>query len=114
MDSSHVKLSGRHGWDVFLRSSSTKTDVKKSGAPADWGHGKGRKSDEEQAWWGSSTEPRAEAAAKFDEGLALIRDGQKAEALAAWERAVELNPENRRYQSNLRLLRKATGRDDED
>ncbi len=47
-----------------------------------------------------------EANAKFDEGLRLIRIGRKAEALEVWERALELDPENRRYQSNIRRLRK--------
>jgi serine/threonine protein kinase len=59
--------------------------------------------------WQRLTDAEAEAATRFDEGLALIREGRKQEALEAWERAVQLAPDNRRYSGNLRLLRKATG-----
>jgi serine/threonine protein kinase len=57
--------------------------------------------------WRKATDEQDLAALAFDEGLALIRQGDRESALAAWERAVALAPDNRRYQGNLRLLRKA-------
>lgn len=62
--------------------------------------------------WKNLSEEESEAAAKFDEGLALIREGQRESALGVWERAVELDPDNRRYRGNLRLLKKAMEEED--
>jgi serine/threonine protein kinase len=49
--------------------------------------------------------PSIEAAWCFDQGLAFISDRKHAEALAEWQRAVELDPLNRLYQTNLNRLR---------
>ena len=41
----------------------------------------------------------------FDQGLMLRAEGRHGEALAAWEKALALAPENRLYQSHVRRLR---------
>ena len=41
----------------------------------------------------------------FDRGIKLRAEGRYGEALDAWEKALALAPENRLYQSHLRLLR---------
>jgi hypothetical protein len=48
---------------------------------------------------------QSEAVRAFDRGLGLLRDKLYAAALAEWERAVALDPDNRTYQVNLRRLR---------
>jgi serine/threonine protein kinase len=46
------------------------------------------------------------ATVHFENGLTSLREGRHAEALAAWTAAIELDPGNRLYQSNLRRLKK--------
>lgn len=105
-----------HMWDAFIRKRVSADDELSS--TSIWGSAPKRETStrpirDDDPWSGSRTDPHVEAAAKFDEGLVLIRDGYKAEALRAWEQAVELWPDNKKYQGNLRLLRKATGGDEE-
>jgi serine/threonine protein kinase len=49
--------------------------------------------------------PDPEAVRFFDQGLAFLADKQYQLALDAWERALELDPNNRMYQTNLKRLR---------
>ena len=41
----------------------------------------------------------------FDRGLSFLADKQYQLALSEWERALELDPNNRMYQTNLKRLR---------
>ncbi len=50
--------------------------------------------------------PEEQARIAFERGLDLLRAKDRQAALVALERAVELDPDNRLYVSNLRLLRK--------
>jgi serine/threonine protein kinase len=52
--------------------------------------------------WG----PTSEAAKRFERGLELLGQREYGAALLEWEGALELEPENRSYQSNLKRLRK--------
>jgi serine/threonine-protein kinase len=52
-----------------------------------------------------------EAARCFDRGLALVAEKEYAEGLRQWERALELDPENRTYRSNVRRLRERLSRE---
>jgi hypothetical protein len=56
-----------------------------------------------------SSDSRRPAQLQFDEGLALVREGKPDKALVAWQKAAELEPDNRLYQSNLRILRRRLG-----
>jgi serine/threonine-protein kinase len=49
--------------------------------------------------------PMPEAVRCFDRGLSLLQDKLFAAALEEWERAAQLDPENRMYQVNLKRLR---------
>ena len=49
-----------------------------------------------------------EAARCFDRGLAFLNDKQYGLAQDEWERALELDPDNRTYQTNLKRLRART------
>lgn len=52
-------------------------------------------------------EPEEDAAARaFDEGFNACKRGDLQDALLAWNRACELDPDNRTYRSNLKILRK--------
>jgi serine/threonine protein kinase len=51
------------------------------------------------------TPRQIEAARCFDRGLAFLNDKQYGLALDEWERALELDPNNRTYQTNLKRLR---------
>ncbi len=51
------------------------------------------------------TPRQLEAARCFDRGLAFLTDKQYGLALDEWERAIELDPYNRTYQTNLKRLR---------
>ena len=42
----------------------------------------------------------------FEKGLVAFREGRHAEALDEWSAAVELDPENKVYRSNLQRLKK--------
>src|SRR5262249_4340059 len=44
------------------------------------------------------------ASSVFDRGLDLLRQKQLRAALAEWRRALELDPDNRTYRTNLRRL----------
>ena len=56
--------------------------------------------------------PNEEAARCFDRGLLYVADKKYDLALEQWERARELDPDNRLYRSNLRRLRaQVAGRD---
>jgi hypothetical protein len=57
------------------------------------------------AWDDQATRRAGGAAIAFDAGLELVRDKDYAGALAEWERAIDCDPGNRLYQSNLRRLR---------
>jgi CheY-like chemotaxis protein len=48
--------------------------------------------------------PPERASASFDRGLELLRRKDLRGALAEWQRAVELEPDNRTYRANLRRL----------
>lgn len=48
---------------------------------------------------------RPEAERFFAQGLSLMRENREAEAIAKWERAIELDPGNRRYAFNLRRIK---------
>ncbi|MCK6544816.1 serine/threonine protein kinase [Myxococcota bacterium] len=52
-----------------------------------------------------------EAERCFERGLGRVRDGLFEAALAEWERAQELCPDNRRYSANLRTLRERIARE---
>lgn len=52
---------------------------------------------------------RAEAEARFERGMSLVKARDWAAAMEEWERAIELDPNNRLYQFNLRRLREITG-----
>jgi hypothetical protein len=54
---------------------------------------------------GSWSTPAQSAAECFERGLELVRSKDYVEALAEWERAHALDPENHTYQVNLRRLR---------
>jgi hypothetical protein len=45
------------------------------------------------------------AAARFDAGWHLLREGKAAETLAEWEAAMALDPDNRSYAVNVQKLR---------
>jgi Flp pilus assembly protein TadD len=47
-----------------------------------------------------------QALAKFDEGLACMKKRDYHGALEAWTAALKLDPENKLYQGNLKMLRK--------
>jgi serine/threonine protein kinase len=68
---------------------------------------------EPDGWKRVEQTPEQIAARHFDEGLALLRKGDRPAALAEWERAVELAPDNRVYQSNLKRLRQHLGKDED-
>jgi hypothetical protein len=57
-----------------------------------------------------ASDPAIEAAVEhFDRGLALRREGRFGEALAEWEQALALAPENRIYQASVERLRGQLG-----
>jgi serine/threonine protein kinase len=105
-----------HMWDAFMQNRDDRSEEEEEEeVPAEeerafpWGRGRdeGRRQTGDGPWNARKQEPTNEAANLFDRGLSLVRDGEREAALRAWERAVELDPDNRRYQSNLRLLKKA-------
>jgi len=57
----------------------------------------------------ASLEGARAAALHFENGLGLLRSGANEEALAEWELATSLDPENRVYQSNLKRLKRKLG-----
>jgi hypothetical protein len=54
-------------------------------------------------------EPPTRSVQLFEEGLACVREGDQEGALAAWEMAAELDPDNRVVEKNLAKLRKMMG-----
>ena len=54
-----------------------------------------------------SNEPPKQAAAHCDAGFTHLRNGEHQLALGEWEAALKLDPENRAYKANLKMLRKA-------
>jgi hypothetical protein len=52
-----------------------------------------------------------EAARCFDRGFALVSQKRFDEGLRHWERALELDPDNRTYQTNLKRLRERISRE---
>lgn len=57
----------------------------------------------------SSDSARAEAARCLDRGFAALREGQYALAATEWERAAELDPDNKTISTNLKRLREKRG-----
>jgi hypothetical protein len=51
-------------------------------------------------------DPVLRARRRFDEGLELVQAGRFKDALEPWLEAATLAPDNRLYQSNLRILRR--------
>ena len=102
-----------HMWDAFIRSRPSpgigESEGRQGSSTAETA---GEQVRAEPPWRPPQSAEHSEAAAKFDEGLALIRAGQREQALECWEQSVALDPDNRRYQGNLRLLRKTLANDD--
>jgi Flp pilus assembly protein TadD len=48
--------------------------------------------------------PRPEVTRLIDEGFSALRAGRRDEARRAWEEALELDPDNRQIEVNLRKL----------
>jgi serine/threonine protein kinase len=107
---SHVSQSSR-------TSSAWGSDDDKESAPAlkarssgaDWGIFVEKKSAVEEPPKEEISEEgrqRREAAELFDEGLVSMRKGDLDDAHRCWQQAIELAPENRTYQSNLKMLKK--------
>ncbi len=100
-----------HMWDAVLSRGARTTDsdepsARKARTPV---AGLGRAESSADAFSGKrrlSVSAEAQASAAFDEGLALMREGDREGACRAWERAVEFNPDERRYRSNLKMLKK--------
>jgi CheY-like chemotaxis protein len=61
-------------------------------------------------WIDAAIDPRGRAAKSFQRGLELVREKEYEAARGEWERALELDPDNRSYQSNLRRLRELMSR----
>lgn len=55
---------------------------------------------------GEGQSPEVRANALFEDGLEKMRARDTQGALACWAKAVELDPGNRVYQSNLRVLKR--------
>ena len=84
---------GAHAWDrVVERIRSTTTSVEQETEP--------------------QTQPK-QASDYFDEGLMCWRNKDFKGTLVCWTRALELDPENRRYESNLRKLKRQMSEDHE-
>jgi hypothetical protein len=65
----------------------------------------------EESGWDAAARTRdrgipASASHYFEEGLAMLRRGDQPGALALWEQALALEPENRIYQSNVKRLKR--------
>jgi eukaryotic-like serine/threonine-protein kinase len=106
----HEKL---HMWDAFIKSrvDARETEEDEAGESSPLFEPP-RREKRGTSWWTGRGDQQAQAAASFDEGLELVRKGRREEALLAWEKAVALDPENRRYQGNLRMLRKSIGEEE--
>jgi hypothetical protein len=63
------------------------------------------------AWEDQPARLRERGALAFQAGLELVQNKHYAGALAEWERAIECDPGNRLYQSNLRRLRDLIARE---
>jgi hypothetical protein len=63
------------------------------------------------AWDDQATRRAERAAIAFEAGLELVRKKDYAGALAEWERAIDCDPGNRLYQSNLRRLHELMSRE---
>jgi serine/threonine protein kinase len=94
-----------HAWDAVMKSQQPEPPPFKASASAP--------PPPPRKGWHKYVEPEFEAAKRFDEGLALMKTGDREGALRAWEDAVGLCPDNKKYLSNLRLLRRALGRRDD-
>lgn len=96
-----------HMWDVFIQNKEQRGEGSASD-PRQEPRTRKKSEEKNEGWWKAvHVDPRAEAAERFEEGLSLVRQGRREEALKAWEKAVQLAPDDRRYQGNLRLLQKA-------
>lgn len=61
--------------------------------------------------WSAARRPSTEVERLFDRGIALLAAHDFEQALAQWEKAHELAPDNGKVRSNLRRLRKKLGRE---
>ncbi|HMA95423.1 MAG TPA: protein kinase [Polyangiaceae bacterium] len=103
---SHPAEAARHGWDAALDRIRRESEPPPAIPPA---------SERRPSRPSRSIPPpappsfgqvRSEATISFERGLELLRAGDAAAAKAAWERALELDPNHRLSQVNLNLLRK--------
>lgn len=81
----------RHDWDAVVQR------MRRTDSP---GRAASREREEE------TQSPEARALALFEEGLEKMRARDAQGAHACWSKAVELDPGNRVYQSNLRVLKR--------
>lgn len=93
---------GKHSWDTVL---ARMRPQNASGSAEALGESPNAE-DTTQGPSGPPLSPERRARREFERGLDLARARRREEAIAALERAVELDPDNRLYRSNLKLLRR--------